>query len=287
MKVYSPSQTKLFLECEYKWYLERKQGYKSRYVEKRDVAAALGSAYGAAWAHYFQTGRVMTTEEVTQAAISHYQEELAKLTSNREMLAEDKAQEYESLIPKMIQRTMDSDDFIPTSWSVTAVEGLVDDGAGSRIDLGGKDQNGRPWFWDNKVKTFVKTSDVDYAFTRYFDKDWQMMHYAWAYSQMIGELVNTYYIGMMVVSPTTRFYVRPFTVTETDVVNWLESACVVWGRMEEAEKRLGALTENGNPRAITPMSNNHYGNFGKCSHYGLCFDGGDHSQYIKIERTNK
>lgn len=280
MKVYSPSQTKLFLECEQKWYLSRKQHWESRSIEKKNLAALLGSSYGLAMAHYYKTDRKLTQEELVRLAQGHWDTEMTKMMVTRQLMDEDKAIDYYNRLPKMLAKTLSSDDIIPENWEVTAVEGLVSDSHKAYIDLGGLDHTGRDWFWDFKVKTYMKSSSIDFTFAQY-DKDWQMLHYAWAYSQKLGRFVDTYYIGLMVVDPTTKFYSKQFTVTEQDVLKWLTSAVKVWSRMEQAEKDIEAGVD---PLEAAPMSNEHYGRFGKCGYFSMCWEGANKDQFIQIER---
>lgn len=281
VNIYSPSQTKLWMECPYKWYLSRVAKYESRYIEKRHLAALVGQSYGLGMAHYFRSGRTLNVDQVVDIVQNNWDHELSTARQTRELQADDLAIKYPGYFRKMIERTLASEEFIPESWEVSAVEELVGgDTHKAYIDLGGKDNAGRDYFWDFKCKMYCVTRSVPFKLAEY-EYDWQMLHYAWAYSETIGRFVDTYYIGMMVVQPTTRLYVRAFYVTPEVVTQWLTSAVTHWKAMTLAEERL--KDPDTDPLEVAPMTNEHH-KFGKCSHFGLCFhEGADN--FIQIERT--
>lgn len=277
MKIYSPSSTKVFMECPYKWFLKRQQGYESRYYTKRDVAASLGAAFGKAMEVFYNTNQKLTVEDITTVAqtelLRHHLESKGTREVNDEVYA--KKEEYYNTLPRMIQTYMTSPDKIPADWNVLVMEGLVGDDHEAYIDMGGEDELGKPWFLDFKVKSYCAKNQIPWQIKR-FAYDWQMLHYAWAYSQKIEKFVDTYYIGMMVATPTPHFVRQVFHLREEHILTWLDTAQWWWSKMEECERS-----------GYYPMSANHHTQFGPCPYIPMCFEEGGANGYVKIEKRKR
>lgn len=279
MKVYSPSQTILFMECPYKWLLKKIQGYITKAVQKKDVAAAAGNAYGKVM-NAAHNPNVAYSEKILQDYVVTEFELEVSITRGKDRSVDEnillEIESFKKLLPKMVKKYLNSDERIPESWKVTHIEHDLQDGAGSRIDLGGINELGQPFFWDWKLKTNCPIASKDFTLNK-FAHDWQMMHYAWAYSEYLDELVERFYIGMPVAKPAVHFWSKPYTVSEKQIRAWTQDARYWWEKMQEAEDLLSHGLTEVNP---VPRSNNHF-TYGRCEYYGLCLEEGQDHLYIQ------
>ena len=277
MKVYSPSSTKLFMECPQKWYLQRQQGYVSLYYTKRDLATSLGKAFGKAMQVFYESKFTPAIEDISSVAQIEFLQDYNDNKHGREINDDVylKKEEYYNALPRMIDVYLQSPDRIPETWNVLVIEGLVGDNHEAYIDMGGEDDLGRPWFLDFKVKTYCAKNQMPWQIMKY-KYDWQMLHYAWAYSQTIGKFVDTYYIGMMVATPTPHFMCEKFHLREDHVLTWLDTAQWWWDKMKRCE-------ETG----YYPMSANHYTQFGTCQYLSMCFEEGGHNGFIQVKTKKR
>lgn len=277
MKIYSPSSTKIFMECPQKWYLQRQQGYVSLYYTKRDLAVSVGKAFGQAMQVFYETDQQLPSDELGARAQDYFLQDYQESKSNREVNDDVylKKDEYYRALPRMIDTYLQSPDRIPETWNVLVIEGLVGDGHEAYIDMGGEDDIGKPWFLDFKVKTYCAKNQMPWQIRKY-KYDWQMLHYAWAYSQKIERFVDTYYIGMMVATPTPHFMCEKFQLREDHILTWLDTAQWWWERMEKCE-------ESG----VYPMSANHYTQYGTCQYLPMCFEEGKDYGFIQVKTKKR
>ena len=127
----------------------------------------------------------------------------------------------------------------------------------ARIDLVVNSLYG-PMVVDLKSKL---TLDIKYQaqLLREFEESWQMLHYTWAYGDLIGERVRRFAILLHVLEPKSRLPVlHPVVVTPELLQIWEQSARQVWRRME------GIRT--GTPVLMDPLpacSFNFFSKFGR------------------------
>ena len=127
----------------------------------------------------------------------------------------------------------------------------------ARIDLVLNSLYG-PMVVDLKTKL---TLDIKYQaqLLREFEASWQMLHYTWAYGDLIGERVRRFAILLHVLEPKSRLPVlHPVVVTPELLQIWEQSARQVWRRME------GIRT--GTPVLMDPLpacSFNFFSKFGR------------------------
>lgn len=287
MKIYSPSQTKLFIECPRKWWVSRKQGWQRRYIRKNDIAAIVGHSVGRVLADHCHIHEPYIEDLVAQVD-ALFKQELADKQEAGYLVDEQAWVKYDSYLatfPKLITKYFTAPNRIPQDWTIKGVEYDVGDGGTHRayIDVLGVEPDGSHVIWDFKCKMYLKREDEASTLLAY-RQDWQMLHYGYFYWQKTGMLPSRYYIGMPVLTPTPRFVggydhqgLGMFSYTEQGLLDWYESACTWWSMMEQCEDA-----------AWAPMSPNHTGRYGNCEYYDACFTFNGNtdtmqSQYIQID----
>jgi hypothetical protein len=282
---YSPSQTELFARCPLKWWLQRRRGWTTSYVAKNELAMWMGTAIHDGVAHYFIHNRKPTLMEVQTVVDLKWNAEIANATSNSRILDnEDEKLAIEGLLSRAGKLITEQDPF-PLSYKIEHIEGVFDDG--SRIDLGGHDNNNIPFFADWKSTKYCQKDDIasrlrDYAFSH------QMMQYAWQFSKAINEVTRRYFIAFVVMAPKPLIHLESYELSTEMLDRWHVSAQQWWGQMS---MWLELSNEKG-PDWVTahiPMSPVHKDGWSRCEMYDACVDYQldeelMRTKYIQIER---
>lgn len=287
MKIYSPSQTKLFMECPQKWWLQRKQGWNRKWMRKNDVAALVGGCIGAVLQKYISVD--VPIETYLADLDSMFNERMDVKQQDGYIIEEDvwaRYDSYKNTFPKVIKAYRQSSARIPDTWTNIQTEFNVGNGEDHNafIDVCGVEPDGSHFIWDFKCKMYLKTCDQASELLGY-RHDWQMMHYGWFYWVKTGIWPARYYIGMPVLGPTPAFVggndtqgLGVFSYNPSDLIAWHESASTWWSMMEQCEQQGWA-----------PMSAQHTGRYGNCEMYDACFTYKQNpdmlqSAYIQITR---
>ena len=255
--VYSPSQTRSFLECPTKRMLQQ-EGWQSRVISIRDWVAWIGQGAHAGLAHKYgwksedvkavvSTGHTAFNEEYRHAINS------GRIIPNTFYTVEAKAH-----IERCLEYAM-SHDILPTGFEVERVEqSLGPDSGNCVLDVVGK-KNGKPTFIDWKVKWKCKPEYIDQELEKY-RYDWkEARHYPWALSQVTGQRVEEYSVVMFVLQPQFKVVQRTYQVNWPVVERWEEgchSMGGVWDVMKECE---------------TWQSNACYSNHFPCEYLDACW----------------
>lgn len=270
---FSPTQTARYRRCPTKWWLTR-EGWTPRAVYKNRIAAVAGQSFHAWAEQYYRSNRSDTSPLIAQAAFEGGIEELR--AHGHELYADDELTSYPALLEQGV-KLYPANDPIPKSWELLAFEEELEDGA--RIDLGGRNANGRPFCLDFKTTMWCKPDDIPNRLNEYA-YSWQCYHYADAYGRKLGEPVNQFCIVFIVFRPVFTVVLRTFEI-EPEVMEWWQnSAGQYWNEMQ-------ALKDE--PLNMIPMDVEHYDKWGKCEFYDACFKYGKDPElmdahYIQIER---
>lgn len=248
---YSPSQTKLYLECPYKWYLQ----YHSNMSGGREstVAQMAGSLYGKVMEYWYHNRDEKDLQSYTKTTHNVMSQEAAGVGLDEAML---------NRIIKLVKATMQNSD----------AQELIGQAIGAEVNVGRGFYNayidllGEDWILDWKLKTQLRPPRaLDVA--KQLQRDWQIMHYLWEINQRVEEPVETFYLGIGYLHPTPKSVIHPLFVPLDDVKKWAVSAESVWRKMREAGQ---ALKDGVDPLVATPMSNNH-NLYGGCPMLEYCF----------------
>ena len=277
--VFSPTQTTTFIRDETAWYLRYMMKRMPRTIGKKEIAGMLGTAFadGAATYHNGLPTLVHRPEDAGGGAYGMAQQNLIKKAaavavqsakdSKAEVLAReqtvysDQNEAWELLETRAAQAVFKYALNFPTigfsASDIVASELSLPNHGHARIDLVLNSLYG-PMVVDLKSKL---TLDIKYQaqLLREFEESWQMLHYTWAYGDLIGERVRRFAILLHVLEPKSRLPVlHPVVVTPELLQIWEQSARQVWRRME------GIRT--GTPVLMDPLpacSFNFFSKFGR------------------------
>lgn len=284
---YSPSQTELFARCPLKWWLMRRQGYDVKYIGKNDLARWMGNAIHTGVSLYYMENRKPTVADLQQVMVTDWHTHIAEAQAQGRVLDDEEVKlEIEGKITNIAPKLIINQDPFPLSWKIEHIEGILGPD-GSRIDIGGWDNNDIPFYADYKSTLYCKESDIpvrlrDYAFSH------QMLHYAYYYSQAIKEPVRRYIIPYVVMGPKPLLHPESFEVDPQQLDRWYLSAQQWWGQMD---MWLQLAAEKGNDWVTNhiPQSPVHKDGWGLCPMYDGCVTYGlepalMQTQYIQIQK---
>lgn len=214
--IYSPSQTKAFLECPTKRMLSQ-EGWTSRVVGIRDWTAWVGQGVHAGLAHMHARnfGSVTPTGSFEwnpiQAGLNEFDTNLNHaIFYNRIIPGTFFVSEAKAHIERCLDYAL-KNDVLPNGFEVENVEQNLGE-YNCILDVVGK-RNGKPTFIDWKVKNKCKPEYIDQELEKY-RYDWkEARHYPWALSAVTGQRVYEYTVVI--------FILQPFkVVSRTYQVNW-------------------------------------------------------------------
>lgn len=291
MNIKSPSQTMTADRCMFKWYLGRKLGVQSRYIEKRDLAACVGQGVGGALALYYRpdSTQVYTVPDLIELATTMYQVELQKrIDEGKEYVDCVESELYPSLINGMLTAYMKKP-FPQEGWEVLGTEYQCGEDNKSFIDIYGKNARGL-WLTDFKCKMIAKPYQITQELAKYAHS-WQLGHYAWSLSRHLGELPKTAGISLMVGDPIPQHQYMEYEVDPAFIKWWEAAAFKVWDKIEAAEEWLDKHPHHTIEEAkeYFGMATDHMDGIWKCEFTDPCFMyGGDVSgadSYIQVVRA--
>ena len=216
--IYSPSQTKVYLECPTKRLLSQ-EGWTSRVIGLRDWVAWVGQGVHAGLAYlknpqykHVGAGEVLTKGLSEFDGHLDYAISCGRIVPGTFYRGEAKAQ-----IERCLEYAMGFD-ILPSGFVVERVEqGLGD--FNCILDVVGK-RNGKPTFVDYKVKNKCKLDYIDQELEKY-RYDWkEARHYPWALSQVTGQRVEEYSVVMFVLQPQFKVVQRTYQVNWPVVHRW-------------------------------------------------------------------
>ena len=233
--IYSPSQSKVYLECPTKRLLSQ-EGWSSRVVGLRDWIAWIGQGVhaGLACLKNPQATQV-SAEAVLEKGLSEFQGHLTHAVQSGRIVPPTL---YPGEAKANIERCLEyaiKQDVLPAGLVVERVE----QGLGEYnciLDVVGK-KNGIPYFVDYKVKNKCKPDYIDQELEKY-RYDWkEARHYPWALSEVTGQRVEEYTVVMFILQPF-KVVSRTYAVNWKMVERWAlenEGAHGLWDVMDGAQ----------------------------------------------------
>ena len=265
--VFSPTQTKAFLRDQAAWYLSYVMKWRPKFIGKKELAGFLGSAF-ADGAAVFHNGlkeigdapREALIKQAAAVAVASAKESKERVVTLGQSVYEDQAESWNLLEKRAAEMVFKYALNLPSQFhpsNIVAAELTLPNHGHCRIDLVIGTDTG-PTVVDLKSKL---TMDVRYQAMdlRKLETDWQMMHYAWAYGDLIQEPIRRFAILLLVLEPKSRLPVLHPVVVDPELLQiWVQSATQVWKAMH------GIRT--GTPFTLDPIpwaSFNFYSQFGR------------------------
>ena len=261
MKVYSPSQTLEWSRCPFLWATVYKKGWRSDTVDKRDLAASLGVAFGAGMEHYNNVKRILGVNYATPLVVRRAQDvavgtleaewkKWVDLGLDCSVLAEtgDVRDQLEHSLQFAIEK-----DPTPVEWKVVHVEETMPLHGNARADVVYELPTGEKVVRDYKFALSVTARYVDDRLADYGTHP-QSYHYPWMHraSMFIPTLV--------IASPRPSMKELVVSRSTKDIDSWLVSQKVKWASMERMEEGLEGVWR----------SDTHKTQYGKCGLYDFC-----------------
>ena len=255
MKVYSPSQTKTFLECPVAWKLSR-MGVTRRQYNKGTVYAIRGSAVSAGLECYNNQGSDVgnVIAKAVYADWEHYQLDYREWAEFRSVaLTKDEVVEQATALVKAYTETHQP-------FEVLHAEFAFKDHGNARADVIGK-IGSQILPVDYKCKDIPASDYYRHIARQDYRYDWQLMHYCWAVGEVFNIECLTFGIVVLWYAKKPEIEYIPFIVQPDRLALWLESARDVWSRMEACE--------NGAP--VYEVAS-HRTPYGQCEYYKACLE---------------
>lgn len=245
-KVFSPTQTMAFLRDPAAWYLRYVMRQSPKNIGKKEIAGFLGTAFAdgaAAFHNGLQTLQVAPgstipdslVKEAAVVAVESVKESKARVTNLGQSVYEDQSDNWNLLEKRaaefVFKYVLNFPTIGYTASDIIASELTLPRHGYCRIDLVVNTTLG-PMVLDFKTKL---TLDIKYQAQtlREFEANWQMMHYAWAYGEIIGEPIRRFAILLHVLEPKSRLPVLHPVVIDPELMQmWVQSARQVWKIME-------------------------------------------------------
>ena len=232
--IYSPSQTKSYLECPTKRMLNQ-EGWTSRVVGIRDWAAWVGQGVHAGLAQRYEPLMPVSDEIVRVGHNAFNNEYDHAIKSGRIIPNTFYVNEAKAHIERCLEYAM-KNDVLPAGFEVERTEQTLGD-YNCILDVVGK-KNGKPTFIDWKVKNKLRLDYLDQELEKY-RYDWkEARHYPWALSQVTGQRVEEYSVVMFILGPQFKVVQRTYEVNWKMVERWAlenEGAHGLWDVMDGAQ----------------------------------------------------
>lgn len=258
-KIYSPSSTANFLECEVKWVLSQ-QGWRSRQYGKKDVYALRGSAIGVG-CDVFHNGK--GSAAAYMAVKNYIAEEWERSKLNSREWAEFKS------IPLTQPEVVDMACSVVETYTEAQLPYIVlkseyefSKHGRARADIIGQVGSGPIIPIDLKTKDKPAQVYYEYLTKRDFAFSHQMCHYMYALSEETGTLCLSYGIVLLWYGKKNSIEYVPYSISEKRFDLWLTSARSTWERMEAVEA--GHVVPAEHPT--------HKSQWGMCEYYDACLN---------------
>lgn len=286
-KVYSPSQTEVFSQCQIKRELRK---WTSKYAGKPQIARWMGSSVTAGLAHYNEGRKRQYVDWLLTDAQAEaqrvYDDEVERFLAAGGILDGAKGLHLSPLIARALSEYSKVDP-IPLSWKIIGAEVPFPDHGNARPDVIIENDWGfAPVDYKFKETLYVRNGETEDA-ARFrtlleYKDSWQMLHYVWAIRQVYGKC-DRYYICLGELSPKPHFTLQAFEVSDETLAMWVQSAQQYWWTMEQID------TPGRFEHFVPAMAAVHRNQYGECEYRKACFEHRlDENlmsfDYIKIER---
>ena len=267
----------------------QKQGLRSKYAAKSQVARWMGTAMAAGLEqhNYNRVGGDLVTEHVPYwYAMQSWNSEVEKFLAAGGVITDET---YATRLLPLLERGLAhyaANDIIPAHWQIHSVERKFELGGNARPDVIVIDDEGyAPVDYKMKETLYIKPGETrDAARARTlaeFNNDWQLHHYVWCVRRFLGQPCDHYYIVLGELSPRPRFTIQRFDVSERAYQQWVDAAHGWWSDMYATECDMINL-----PR----MAPTHESKYGPCEFQYACLEANLDPQkyqhkYITVERS--
>ena len=257
MTMYSPHETKLFIECPTKWRLSKQWEPVGEWSPKFIYGLAVGKAFEI-WLPRVFNGDLLAMEDSLAAADAIVDEgwvendawtaDALKVVIHKGIIAATKS---------TIAGWLKQEEFVSVEDRLG--KGEFEKGA-ARMDLITK-RDGQYIVTDHKVKLRSRADYIEKDLIQ-SEHEWQFWDYAWRVSQHYntGPLIYRVHIGVL--TPTAKWYEHETNIPLELLQRWAEGARIKWEEMEVAY---------GRPDMLLPMHlTNCTTRYGKCEFYEAC-----------------
>ena len=258
-RIYSPSQCKAFLTCEWLWKLER-EGWRNNQYGKNTLFAIRGSAVSAgADAYHRGQGADVVYMAVKDEVRSSWEKERI---SSREFTDFKSSPLTQEEIIDMACTLVQSYMGAKLPYTVLKSEYEFSNHGRARADIIGKLGSGLVLPIDLKTKTKPAQPFYEYLTKRDFAYDHQLLHYCWALSEETGVQCRDYGIVILWEAKKPIIEYIPFSVTQERMDLWWRSAKATWAKMEQIELGLIEPSEASLHKSV----------YGPCPMYKACLE---------------
>lgn len=254
-QVISPSQTKNWAFCPYYWRLSQ-DGWRPKRLGKKQLAAIAGIGFAAGMAAFHNGAPAADASTVAKATVEKQFHDLLAMGAAFDDADPDI---YVTKATLAVEKTILFSP-IPPMWTILDVERTLPDHGFARIDLGVDTGSGLA-VADYKLKMSLQAKYHDSTLRSYVN-DFKMLHYAWAYGEVMGRPVENYYIIMTILDPIFTVKLQPFLIHPEILQAWERSARAMWDAIHW--HRVGEMPLWENPE--------HENKFGRCEFERACFD---------------
>jgi len=293
--IYSPTRTSDFIYCPVYYHLKNVDKWAPEHYSKGELAMITGSALGAVCAAMHErsnarddlSGLVSHLQRIALARIEHELDLLKQ--QGRTCVPKDVAYEEgrRGRILRVIPRILERDP-LPRDWQILGTEVVLPDHGNARIDLVVRDPQHLAVV-DYKVKLTLRKDQVAYE-REEWAYSWQMLHYAWAFSQAMAKgyakdkPVHRFWIYMVVLEPTFDIHLWPYEINPEHMASFEVSARQVWQDMSDSHAGKRAWTMR--PVHFKKWGRGNY----KCEFFNACLKyhldaGAMKQEYVQIGRA--
>lgn len=245
MKVYSPSQTKAYIESPLGWYLHYVEGWSPKMIGRKELSGFLGSAFATGMDLWWKSPRGAGTQEAqlqlvcSETIIEKSQQALAhdlQRACNLGHVVSSKEEPFLLNLPSHLAKALEKGlrhSPIPQEWKVLGSEVRIEEAGNCRLDLLVDTPQGVT-FVDYKTKVTLEGYAKDRAITDW-SQDWQFYHYAWALAKYRHKPVTSFSVALVVCSGTVKPSLHTFPLDQELLQMWEISAQQCWADMEKIE----------------------------------------------------
>lgn len=234
MKVYSPSQTKSYLESPMGWYLHYVEGWSPKYLGRKELSGYLGSAFAKGMECYHTGGG--DVDSVYTAAMAELMTSLEKAFLAGYSVLPKEEVFYGNLsdhLRKLVDKGMNNSP-IPSDWIIVGSEVNIPECGNCRLDLLVSTPGGET-FVDYKSKVTLESGYLKDKVINEWSQDWQFYHYAWALKESQGVNVSEYHVALVIATGGTKPVLHTYPIDPELLLVWYDCARQTWTDMEECE----------------------------------------------------
>lgn len=274
MKTYSPSSMSQFEFCGVSRQLKR-DGWAPKWITSQHVAQWVGSAVAAGLDGYHKKVGLPMIYGMAWEEYNKRKGNVLKAGGQFGQISSESDDKAKSRIKDFLHLGIEKDPL--TEWELVASELQYD--MGGRADYVGYNEKGQLSILDYKCLTeWPSRKSLPKWFESHFNGN-QAMAYKFFHESQFKETVENFYICLLTLSfDEPKLEYKPYDPERYAL--WLDSAEILWRRMEIEDETETPSTENGT----------HENQWGKCEYYDACiYHGRDidrmRQSYIQVERS--